>query len=165
MARTKIKETFLKDWDGVDLTLKEIAEHKQAILRLEADMNERIDEIKLAESIESAPHQEAIKVLGARLKEFTTEHKFELKDKRTRELTFGRLGFRQSTKIVISNAADTIQKLLKLNMDDCVTVKQSINKDNLKKYNSATLSKVGASFSTSDTFWYETKQERLDADE
>lgn len=165
MARKKVKETYLKDWEAVNFTLKEIAEHEQTLQRLEADMNARIDEIKLAESFEADPHIKSIKILEKRVKEFVLEHKEDLGNKKTRELTFGNTGFRKSTKLVIKDTAGTILKLIANKMNDCVNVKKTINKENLRKYSDERIAAAGAEIKVEDVFWYETKQEKLSENE
>ena len=95
------------------------------------------------------------------LKEFTVLNKADLKGK-TKEMPFGRVGFRLSTKLVLPKVVETvINSLKKYGMADCVVVKETVNKEILKTYDEATILAVGASLKKEDTFWYETKQEKI----
>jgi phage host-nuclease inhibitor protein Gam len=95
------------------------------------------------------------------LKEFTLLNKADLSGK-TKELAFGRLGFRMSTRLVLPKVADgVIAQLKKMGMADCVSVKEQVNKEILKTYEEKTILAVGASLEKKDTFWYETKQEQI----
>ena len=44
-------------------------------------------------------------------------------------------------------------------MEDCIIVKETVNKDVLKTYDEKDIIKVGASLKKEDTFWYETRKE------
>lgn len=103
--------------------------------------------------------KEEIKKLEAIIKEYVTENKGDLKGK-SRELTFGRVGFRFSTKVSIPKNVEKLIKLLRKNeMDDCIIVKETVNKDVLRTYDEKDIIKVGASLKKEDTFWYETRKE------
>lgn len=135
--RKRMEDPVLKSWDEVDATLKQISECENQLAILESSMNIQIDAIK----------------------EFVSENKGELKGK-SRELTFGRVGFRFSTKVSLPKNVEKIIKLLRKNeMEDCIIVKETVNKDILKAYDEKDIIKVGASLKKEDTFWYETRKE------
>lgn len=161
MARTKIAdERVLTSWDEVDLTLKEIAENEIALEVIEAQMNEEIHNIKLAAEVKAKKHREAIEKLGLYVKTFVEENRTELSGK-TKVLSFGKTGYRLSTKVIIKKVANTISALKKLGMTDCITTKESVNKDMLRTYPEEKLFEVGASLKKEDTFWYETDRDKL----
>ena len=76
-------------------------------------------------------------------------------------LSFGKTGYRLSTKVIIKKVANTISALKKLGMTDCITTKESVNKDMLRTYPEEKLFEVGASLKKEDTFWYETDRDKL----
>ncbi|MCQ4924106.1 host-nuclease inhibitor Gam family protein [Tissierella carlieri] len=165
MARTKIKEApVLKTWDDVDAALKEIAEKEIAIEEIEGDMNKQINGIKIASGLEAKPLQDRIDKLGKDIKEFVTEHKEEL-DGKTKTMNFGKTGFRLSTTLSLPTAKDKLEKIItklrKRKMDDCIIVKESVNKDVLKKYEEDTIVEIGGTLKKVDTFWYETEREKI----
>ena len=160
MARTRISEPLLKSWEEVDMVLKEIAENELAIEEIETSMNKQLHDIKLEAELKAEPHQENIKRLGLCVKEFVDNNKAEL-DGKTKQLNFGKTGFRLSTKVVIKSVSKVIESLINFKMVDCIVTKESINKDVLKKYPEDDIIKVGASLKKEDTFWYETERDKL----
>lgn len=163
MARVRIpEEPVLKSWDDVDLTMKEIGECQLAIERIEAEMNMKISDIKLEADMQAKPIGERIKKLEMQIKDFVDASKHELNGK-TKNLNFGKTGFRKSTKIVIKKAENIIKNLKAFGMLDCIKVKESINKDVLKKYSDENIAKVGAGKKVEDVFWYEVDREKLQA--
>lgn len=154
-----MENPVLKSWDEVDATLKEISECENQLAILESSMNIQIDAVKEGFNEKAAPYKEEIKKLEAIIKEYVTENKGDLKGK-SRELTFGRVGFRFSTKVSIPKNVEKLIKLLRKNeMDDCIIVKETVNKDVLRTYDEKDIIKVGASLKKEDTFWYETRKE------
>jgi phage host-nuclease inhibitor protein Gam len=89
-------------------------------------------------------------------------HRDELKGK-TRILNFGKVGFRQSTKIVIKGMQAVLKTLKARGMTDCIIVKESVNKDRLREYPDEVIASVGATKKVTDTFWYEADREKLRA--
>lgn len=161
MARKRMAEPDLGSWDEVDSTLKKIREAELELSRIAADMEKCILDVKQAAEEQAAPYRDEIKKLSLQVKEFVTLNKGELNGK-SREMAFGTVGFRMSTRLVLPKTVDkVIRQLKKLGMGDCVTVKESVNKDILKTYDEKTILSVGASLKKEDAFWYETKQEDL----
>lgn len=165
MARTKIKERILlKSWEEVDQALKEIAENEILLEEIEGNMNKQINGIKISAGLEAKPHQDRIEKLGKDVKEFVTEHKDEIEGK-TKVLNFGKTGFRLSTSLSLPKATDKLEKIIsklrKRKMDDCVIVKESVNRDVLKKYDEAVIVEIGGTLKKADVFWYETNREKI----
>lgn len=160
MARKKVRETevTLSSWEEVDETLKIIAEHEIALENIKGEMNKEINEVKEKAGTKSSIHKDAITVLEKRLKNFVTSHKSEL-DGKTKKLNFGQTGFRSSTAVSIPRGKDKVSAIIdslkKKNMDDCIKVEESINKDILKKYDEEVIISIGASLKKKDEFWYE----------
>ncbi len=152
----------LASWDDVDLCLKEICEYELAIERQEADLTQKISDLKFEAEEAAKPYYKRIEDLAADVKEFTEVNRIEMKGK-TKELNFGKLGYRKSTKIVIRSAVKVLDALKKRKMQDCINVKESVNKEVLAKYDDDTILEVGAMKKIDDIFWYETDRERLKA--
>ena len=47
-------------------------------------------------------------------------------------------------------------------MDDCITIKESVNKDALRQYGEEAVLEVGAKWVQKDGFWYEAAREKLE---
>ncbi len=156
MARKRVNETVFKSWDEVDAALHIVADAENELAKIEAQMNQTICEAKeQADAAAAAPRGE-IKKQEALIREYVTEHKAELSGK-SRQLTFGAVGFRLSTKLKLPKALDGVIAALKRNcMQDCIVAKETVNKDILKTYTEDEILSVGGTLVKEDTFWYET---------
>ena len=157
MARKRMEDPSLKSWDEVNAALKLIRDNEIELELIEADMGKKIADIKE----QAVPYRDDIKKLELQGKEVVTLNKAELKGK-SREMDFGKVGFRMSTKLMLPKKVEKVIKTLKkYGMGDCITVKESVNKDILKTYDEKTILSVGGTLKKEDTFWYETNREEL----
>lgn len=164
MARTKIPEPErLQSWDDVNAALKEIAAAEIVIAQIEGDMNIKINSIKESADRECAPLRAQIADIGKQIKLFAELNRPNFGKAKTKALTFGQVGFRQSTSVVVKSAltAKIIDNLRKLGMSDCIKQTETVNKEILKTYPAEQIIAAGASFKKSDTFWYETDKTSL----
>lgn len=164
MARTKIKDKEIQNWDEADLVIKEIGELALEKESLENEMNRKISDIKLEYSDKADPLKKRIKKLGKMLKSFVTVHRSDFPEgAKSRELNFGQVGFRKSTKLRIpSKIKDSIVKVLeRRGMNDCVQIKKKVNRDVLKTYPEDVILELGATKKIKDDFWYEFDREKI----
>lgn len=165
MARKKVTEPQLKSWEEVDQCLKTVSDAENEILKIEAEMNQGISKLKKQAEEAAKQHKEAIKANEGKIKEFTTIHKDELKGK-SKPLTFGTVGFRLSTKLLLpSEINEVIAKLREHGMCDCIIVNEKVDKEAVKKYAEKDILEVGGYLQKTDTFWYETDKDALAAGE
>ncbi len=161
MARKRVTEPQLMSWEQVDDCLKVMSDAENQISVITAEMNAAIAEIKSDAEKRAAQFKETIKQNEGKIKEFTTICKEDLKGK-SKQLTFGTVGFRQSTKLLLSSDTEEVIKKLRENgMADCITVKETINKDTVKSYPEDDILRIGGYLQKTDTFWYETDKDRL----
>lgn len=161
MARKRVTEPQLKSWEEVDACLKVMGDAENQISVITAEMNAAIAEAKKAAEEKAAQYKEMIKQNEGKIKEFTTVRKEELKGK-SRQLTFGTVGFRQSTKLSLPpDTGEVILKLRENGMADCINVKETINKDTVKSYPEEDILKIGGYLQRTDSFWYETDKDTL----
>ena len=161
MARKRVTEPQLKSWEEVDECLKVMSDAENQLSVITAEMNAAIAEAKKEAEEKAAQFKEMIKQNEGKIKEFTTIRKEDLKGK-SRQLTFGTVGFRQSTKLLLpSDTAEVILKLRENGMADCINVKETINKDTVKTYPEEDILKIGGYLQRSDSFWYETDKDSL----
>ncbi|MCX4341345.1 MAG: host-nuclease inhibitor Gam family protein [Lachnospiraceae bacterium] len=161
MARKRVTEPQLMSWEQVDDCLKVMSDAENQISVITAEMNAAIAEIKSDAEKRAAQFKETIKQNEGKIKEFTTIRKEDLKGK-SKQLTFGTVGFRQSTKLLLSSDTEEVIKKLRENgMADCITVKETINKDTVKSYPEDDILRIGGYLQKTDTFWYETDKDRL----
>lgn len=161
MAKKKTEPIF-QTWEQVDDALKGISKIDQAVKIHEAKMNDDINMIKTKVQSITTPLLEEKALLENNIKEFTKANAAEFKDKKTKDFTFGQVGFRKSTSIVTRNVKAIIEALKNNKMLDCIITKESINKDELTKYDDTSLEKVGAKRKVDDVFFYKVDEERID---
>lgn len=165
MARSKrvrIEGGRLKTWQDVDDTLRQIAVLNRQLAAIEARQNERIDRIKHETAEQIGPVNATLKALAADLKDYAERHREAFSDSKTRELTFGRLGYRQSTRVVIASVANTLRALLDLGYSACVRSKSEPDKDVMRtQLSDDELAAVGARRQVTDEFWFEVDAAKL----
>jgi len=127
-------------------------------VRLKANADEQIAAVKSALKRQSAGYLEDEKNILASLEEFASSREEEL-DGRSKKLTHGTVGFRRTTKIVLRNKAATVlRKLRARRLDDCIRVKETVNKEALAAYDDEVLRDVGARRKVEDRFYAETPE-------
>lgn len=161
MAKKKTEPVF-KTWEQIDDALKSISKIDQTIKIHEAKLNDDINMIKTKVQNITTPLLEEKALLEKNIKEFTEANVTEFKDKKTKDFTFGQIGFRKSTSIITRNVKAIIEALKNNKMVDCIITKESINKDELTKYDDVSLEKVGAKRKVEDVFFYKVDEERID---
>jgi phage host-nuclease inhibitor protein Gam len=100
--------------------------------------------------------------LEKQVKAFVDGHKGDL-DGKTKFLTFGSVGYRQSTSLRFSGvkADEVLERLKALKLHDCILTKETVNRDILRTKTPDTLEKVGAKMVSGDTFYYEVDREKV----
>lgn len=162
MAKTRVRleGPALQTWADVDRSLREIGQESARIEAMEAEFNEAVGQLKEQLTEGAKPVQDNRERLERLVKEFTEEHKAELEGK-SRELNFGRVGFRLSTSLVVKNVKAVLSLLKGKRLFACISTKESVSKDELKKLDEATLAELGVCRKTEDVFWYEVKRDEV----
>ncbi|MEG0178041.1 MAG: host-nuclease inhibitor Gam family protein [Oscillospiraceae bacterium] len=160
MARKRIVNApLLKSWNDVNNALREIAVEQISIQDIEGDMNKQIIGIKKIADETCKPHISRISQLEHEIKAYTEEHREELGKTKTRLFTFGNVGYRLATSVVVSSKADVlegiIRKLKARAMNDCIITKETVDKVALKKYGRDTVNAIGVKWKQEDAFGYD----------
>lgn len=158
MTRKRIEGTALNSWNEVDTCLSEIGTIDRELALLEASQNEQIDRIKANTKATAQPLHDKKSGIELAIKEFCEANRGEFAKVKTKPLTFGAVGFRLSTKIMIKRVADTLQALKDLKLLTCIRTKEELDKEAMKNLSTETLAEVGASLKTENTFGYEVYQ-------
>lgn len=162
MARKRIETgTTLQSWDEVDRCLAEIGRIDRDLALLEAAQQESIDQVKGATKAAAEPLQNKKLGLELAIKDYAEANRAEFIKAKTRELTFGSVGFRLSTRVVIKRVAETLQALRDLNLLHCIRDNPAPDKEAMKLLPLETLHAVGAALKQEDAFGYEIKREAL----
>lgn len=167
MARKRITEApAIKSWEEVDAALREIAEAELTLGDIEAEMNRQIIGAKKVAEQESKPHADRIAKLEKDIKEFVEEHRTDLGKAKSKALNYGEVGFRLSTIVTVPTAKEKLEKIIRSlkarNMNDCIVVKETVNKENLKKYGEDTVNAVGATYKQKDVFGYDVFKDKVE---
>ncbi len=172
MARTKPKVVALADLKEADAALAELAGIKRDLAALEHVMNEAIDNIKAEAKAQSTPLTARLKDLEVALANFSTARKDDLfPKKKSLDLTFGMLGFRQSSKL--KTLAKWTWKLVLERLQEladspdggayleAIRIKPEVDKEALRDWPEERLAAVGVHKVAEDEFFYELKAENI----
>lgn len=162
MARKRIEGTQFETWDDVDHALKTIGEIDRELAIIEADQNETIDRAKAEAKAQAKPYQDRKAGLEAALKEFCEANRAEFIKQKTKRLTFGTVGFRLSSKVVIKKLGDTLQALKDFGLAHCIRTREEPDKEAMKALDTETLASVGAALKSENAFGYEVDQQALE---
>jgi len=163
MAREKIKREFIpvQNIDDIDNLLLEIAKKQLDIDRINANVEEEIIKLKEKAKQESEGILEEINRMAESIFAYVELNKSKIftEDKKTIELQWGMFGYRKSTKISISKS--TLELLKQLGFTEAIRIKEEVNKEEMRDWDEAKLAAVKAKKVVEDTFWYETKKEKV----
>ena len=104
-----------------------------------------------------------IAATAAKIEAYAEYNKADLfKDKKTVDLSFGKIGFRQSTKISVKKS--TLELLKKLGFIACVRIKEECDKDAMSNLSDDDLMSVDAARKISNVFFCEANMEEVNKD-
>lgn len=147
-----VKEA-ISTWDEVDNALKEISENTNEIEIIETELTEKLTNAQDKAAKLASPLKEKMKFLEDRIKDFVEKNKNDL-DGKSKQLNFGQVGFRKSVKTELTGKLeDIINSLRKHKMNDCIEIKESVNKNIMKKYTDYELEKVGVKRVAEENFF------------
>ena len=161
MARKRIEGTQLQSWDDVDATLAEIGRADRELKLIEGAANEKIEEVRAAMKVSAQPVLDRKAALELAVKEYCDANRTEFAKVKTKTLTFGEVGYRLSTKIMIKRVAETLQALKDLALTTCIRTKEEPDKEIMKTLTDEQLAEVGAARKVENVFGYTINQERL----
>lgn len=161
MARKRIEGTALNSWEEVDTCLQEIGRIDRELHLLEAMQNEMIDKVKFETKESAEPLQNKKTGLELAIKDYCEANRAEFAKVKTKQLTFGTVGFRLTTRITIKKVAETLQALKDLVLTQCIRIKEEPDKEAMKNLSDETLAEVGAARRTENVFGYEINQEKI----
>lgn len=155
--------------EDADKALAEIAEIDRIIEAANNRMNEDIDSLKKETQAIIAPHVERKEALGAGLYNFAELHKIDLfAKKKSRELDFGTIGYRKTSALELMKKISTswkvvLERIKENKLLEAVRIKEEVDKETMSKWPSERLELVGVKREEKDEFYYETKQEAVEA--
>ena len=167
--RSKPNPVIVADLRQAEGALAEMAMLDRRVADIEIALNAAVDAAKAAAQRDGAGLLARRKELADAVATFATLNKGELfRERRSLELAFGLIGFRQSTQLVQQlrvTQGMTLEKLHEYGFLDAVRVKEEIDKDAMSDWPDERLELVGMKRRQSDTFYIEIKAEEVAARE
>lgn len=164
--RVAVNLLVVETLEEANVILAEIAEHQRSIDLINAGLNEKIDGLKQKAEAECAPLVQEKEDREQALARFAEGHKDSLfKKPKSRELSFGELGFRSSTSTVLLNRQWTWDKVLETlkqkRLGQFIRTKHEVDKEGVRALSDKRLESVGLKVKSEDTFFYEIKEETV----
>lgn len=151
--------------EEADATLARIAARKRELALLDLSLKEDVDALKLKCAEASEPIKQDIEALEQSLVRFGESKKAELfMKKRSRDLTFGVIGFRASSAVRPMKRTTWEQVLgfvQDAGMPECIRTKHEIDKEALRQLPPEKLAAVGCRLEQTDGFFYELNETEL----
>ena len=163
MARIKPMNGKLESLEDVNMALRDIGLAERELLQIDTEANKRIAEIKTEAAEKGEPLRKKIAELSAKIQAYSDYNRDDLfKDRKTVELSFGIFGYRKSTKISVKKT--TVDLLRKLNLLNCIRVKEEPDKEAMAALDDETLGQLDAVRKITDDFFCESNTEEVNAD-
>ena len=126
-----------ENWQDIDRAIRKIGELQIQIEAATGKLTERTNELKAATQAEIAPLEAEKKQLTTLVEGYCFEHKAAFAEKRSKELTFGNIGFRITHKMPWPRAAKKRQDLLSniknLGLSDCIRREEVVDKEKVSQ--------------------------------
>jgi phage host-nuclease inhibitor protein Gam len=146
--------------DQANLVLKEIGLLEKELEGIDSEAHKQIAEIKADAAKQGEAIRKRIADNSALLGAYAEYNKAELfKDRKSVQLSFGSFGYRKSTSISIRKT--TLNLLKKLNLINCILVKEEPSKDAMAELDDETLAQVDAVRKVKDDFFCEADKEEI----
>jgi len=149
----------IRTWDDVDQALRDMGDDDVRIASLKAKLRAIVNEAKeeLTPRVKALVSSRLVRFKAVR--EFVTAHRKDLGARKTRELTFGTVGWRKKSGVVIRRVDGTLAKLKELKLDAAIRTTEKILKTVLEGYDDETLGQLGVTRKKGDEFFAKPKVE------
>nr|DAU19706.1 MAG TPA: hypothetical protein [Caudoviricetes sp.] len=161
--RIKPQVGKLESLDDVNLALRDIGLKEKELDAIDSKAAKEIAEIKTKAAKDGEELRKEIAETAGKIQAFAEYNKAELfKDKKSVDLSFGKIGYRQSTKISVKKT--TLELLKKLGFKSCVRIKEECDKDAMGNLSDDDLKSVDAARKVSNDFFCEANMEEVNKD-
>ena len=155
----------IKNMSQAEGALAEMSAISRKLSLIEGTMNEEIDSAKARAQQEGAPLIARYNVLEKAVKANGTLNKSRLfSERRSLELAFGTISFRQSTRITLQHRVTeemALQALRELGLPEGIRVKEELDRTAMADWPDSKLETVGMKRRTVDTISVDVKAEEL----
>lgn len=162
-TRYKPSMAKLESLDDVNLALRDIGLAEKELEAIDNETNKQIAEIKTETAKKGEKLRLRIQDLSAKIAAFAEYNKADLfKDNKSVELSFGKFGWRKTTKISVKKT--TLELLKKMNLFNCIRTKEEPDKNAMAELTDEALLQVDACRKVSDDFFCEADTEEVNKD-
>lgn len=157
----------IKNYEQVNLRLKDLAALEVEINRINGEVTLACNAIKEERAAEIERLSLHKRVIESEIEAFCEDNKGDFADKRSKEFTFGKVGYKVSKSITgIPRIKEKLDKFLNAlksyGCGNCIIYKEEINKEALSELDDGTLVKLGVKRVVKDNFRIEPKIEALE---
>ncbi|AZN10785.1 host-nuclease inhibitor Gam family protein [Campylobacter jejuni] len=156
----------INSFEDVNLALKKVAELSVKIEKINGEVTLACNEIKEARAGEIKVLSDELGYIEQCITTFCENNKHEFAEKRSKEFTFGKIGYRLSKSVSLPRVKEKLENLIKAlksyGLNDCITYKEELNKDAIAELEDSTLVKLGLKRVVKDNFRIEPKIESLE---
>lgn len=156
----------IQNYEDVNNALKRIAELSVGIEKINGEVTLECNKIKESRSREIENLSNEKKYLEQCISSFCEDNKADFAEKRSKDFTFGTIGYRLVKSVSLPRVREKLDKLLlalkSYGCSDCIKYEESIDKDAVCELEDSTLAKLGLKRVVKDNFRIVPKIESLE---
>ncbi|WP_086240501.1 host-nuclease inhibitor Gam family protein [Campylobacter devanensis] len=158
----------IKSFSDIDIALKRVCELSVGIEKINGEVTLECNRIKESRKSEVERLESEKAYIEQQITLFCEDNKHEFAEKRSREFTFGEIGYRISKSVSIPRVKTKLEALLNAIKayglsKECINYTESVNKDALCELDDADLAKLGLKRVVKDNFRIVPKIENLNS--
>lgn len=156
----------IKNYEDVNLTLKRLAELSVALEKINGEVTLECNRIKESRASEVERINNEKKYLEQCIANFCEDNKGDFAEKRSKEFTFGTIGYKLTKSVTLPRIKEKVEKLLvalkSYGCTKCIKYEETIDKDEIVELDDSTLVKLGLKRTIKDNFRIVPKIESLE---
>lgn len=156
----------IKNYEDVNLTLKRLAELSVALEKINGEVTLECNRIKESRASEVERINNEKKYLEQCITNFCEDNKGDFAEKRSKEFTFGTIGYKLTKSVTLPRIKEKVEKLLvalkSYGCTKCIKYEETIDKDEIVELDDSTLAKLGIKRTIKDNFRIVPKIESLE---
>lgn len=156
----------IKNYEDVNLTLKRLAELSVALEKINGEVTLECNRIKESRASEVERLNNEKKYLEQCIAVFCEDNKGDFAEKRSKEFTFGTIGYKLTKSVTLPRIKEKVEKLLvalkSYGCTKCIKYEETIDKDEIVELDDSTLVKLGLKRTIKDNFRIVPKIESLE---
>lgn len=156
----------IKNYEDVNLTLKRLAELSVALEKINGEVTLECNRIKESRASEVERINNEKKYLEQCITNFCEDNKGDFAEKRSKDFTFGTIGYKLTKSVTLPRVKEKVEKLLialkSYGCTKCIKYEETIDKDEIVELDDSTLVKLGLKRTIKDNFRIVPKIESLE---